>query len=300
MRSRTQSPNLWRVAEPALSFDLVVATIDRSDELDALLASLERQTHRAFRLLLIDQNADDRVAAVVARHPALDVAHLRAEPGLSRARNVALETVSADLVAFPDDDCAYPDDLLERIARRFADRPDLDGLSGGAEDASGARSDRWPARAARVTPATVWNSANSHTLFLRRPTVDRVGRFDEALGLGSGTPWHSGEEIDFLVRALRTGATVEYDPSFVVLHPRPARSAGELQALGARDGGSVGYILAKHGYPARAVARMLLRPLGGAAAAVAGADLDRARFHLATLGGRIRGYRAGSAARAHS
>jgi glycosyltransferase involved in cell wall biosynthesis len=300
VRSRTQSPNLSRVAEPALSFDLVVATTGRSDELEGLLASLERQTQRTFRLLVVDQNADDRVVDVLARHRALEIAHLRSQPGLSRARNVALGELSADLVAFPDDDCVYPDDLLERVARRFAEEPGLDVLSGRAEDASGAASERWPADAALLTPDTVWNRANSHTLFLRRSTVERVGRFDEALGLGSGTPWHSGEEIDFLVRALRRGATGRYDPSFVVVHPRHARSAAELRALGARDGGSVGYILAKNGYPAGAVTRMLLRPLAGAALAVAGADLDRARFHLATLGGRMRGYRAGSAARAHA
>jgi glycosyltransferase involved in cell wall biosynthesis len=288
------------VAAPALSFDLVVATIDRSDELDGLLASLDRQTHRAFRLLLVDQNGDDRIVEVLTRHPTLTVLHLRSRPGLSRARNVALGELSADLVAFPDDDCAYPDDLLERVARRFASQPGLDGLSGRAEDASGARSERWSAHGTRVTSATVWNSANSHTLFLRRVAVEHVGRFDEALGLGSGTPWHSGEEIDFLVRALRTGATVEYDPDFVVLHPRPTRSAAELRALGARDGGSVGYILAKNGYPARTVTRMLLRPLAGAALAVARADLDRARFHLATLGGRIRGYRAATARGLHA
>ena len=283
-----------------LSFDLVVATIGRADELDGLLASLERQTYRSFRLLLVDQNADDRIADVLGRHPMLDVVRLRSEPGLSRARNVALGQLRADLVGFPDDDCSYPDELLERVAEHFARRPELDGLSGRAEDASGARSDRWPTQAARVTPTTVWNSANSHTLFLRRSAVERVGLFDEALGLGSGTPWHSGEEIDFLVRALRTGAAVDYDPGFVVIHPRHGHSGRQLRALGARDGGSVGYILAKNAYPAGAVARMVMRPLAGAALALAGADLDRTRFHLATLGGRIRGYRAGSGRRAHA
>jgi len=45
------------------SFDLVVATVDRVEELERLLASLQEQTHGAFRVLLIDQNADDRLAA---------------------------------------------------------------------------------------------------------------------------------------------------------------------------------------------------------------------------------------------
>ena len=51
----------------------------------------------------------------------------------------------------------------------------------------------------------VWNRAMSFTIFLRARVVERVGRFDERLGLGSGTPWHSGEEIDYLIRALAAG-----------------------------------------------------------------------------------------------
>ena len=94
-------------------------------------------------------------------------------------------------------------------------------------------------------------------------------RFDESLGLGSGQPWHSGEETDFVVGALQAGARIEYDPSFVVVHPQRRPTAPELRALGARDGASVGFILRKRRYPVRAVARMLVRPLGGAAHAAA-------------------------------
>jgi len=273
------------------SFDLVVASVDRTEELSGLLRSLERQTHAALRVLLVDQNGDDRLAPLLARHPALAIERLRAPRGLSRARNAALALLAADVVAFPDDDCAYPDDLLERVARRLAAEPSLDGVTGRAEDAGGARSPSWPLAPAPLTLDNVWNRANSHTLFLRRAVVERTGSFDEALGLGSGARWHAGEEIDFLIRALRGGARVEYDPSLVVLHPQRRRSSRELAAVAARDGASVGYILAKHRYPAASVARMLVRPAGGAALALARGDVARARFHLATLRGRVGGLR---------
>jgi hypothetical protein len=71
----------------------------------------------------------------------------------------------------------------------------------------------------------------------------------------------------------------------------------ELVALGRRDGASVGYVLAKNGYGAGAVARMLVRPAAGAAVSLLLVDGTRARFHAATLGGRLRGLRAGAAAR---
>ena len=173
---------------PDVTFDLVVATLGRGDELDGLLRSLENQTHSAFRLLVVDQNDDDRVAEALARHPGLDTVVLRSRPGLSRARNVALAHLQADVVAFPDDDCVYPDGLLEAVAVELSRRPDLDGIGGMAADPDGRPSGRWPERRCTIELETLWNRANSHTIFLRRDLIERVGSFDESLGLGAGTP----------------------------------------------------------------------------------------------------------------
>jgi len=253
-----------------VTFDLVVATVDRVDELGRFFESLEGQTHGDFRVLLVDQNDDERVEEVVARHPALTIQRLRAGRGLSGARNAALPHLRADVVAFPDDDCAYPEELLERVTTRLA--AGLDGVVG--------REPSWTTEAALLTRDNLWNRAISFTIFLRRPLVERVGAFDEALGL----PASSGEEIDYLIRALDSGARIDYDPSLVVLH---ASKDVDLTAIGARDGESIGYILRKHRYPAGVVARMLARPTAGVVL-----DPRRARFHLATLRGRLRGYRA--------
>jgi hypothetical protein len=87
-------------------------------------------------------------------------------------------------------------------------------------------------------------------------------------------------------------ARLEYDPELVVEHEVREHRDGTLAAIGRRDGGSVGYLLRKHGYPRRTVARMLVRPGGGAALALARRDAGRARFHLATLRGRLAGYTA--------
>jgi glycosyltransferase involved in cell wall biosynthesis len=246
-----------------VTFDLVVATVGRTVELERFLASLEAQTLRDFRVLVVDQNDDDRVVPLLGE----GAVRLRSPLGLSRARNAALSHLTADVVAFPDDDCVYPPDLLERVAARIAG---LDGVTG--------REPWWTTEAAVLTRDNIWNRAISFTIFLLREVVERVGPFDERLGL----PSSSGEEIDYLIRALDAGAHIEYDPSLVVEHPR---KPVDLAAVGARDGASVGYLLRKHGYPKRAVARMLLRPAGGAIL-----HPRRAGFHLATLRGRVTGY----------
>jgi GT2 family glycosyltransferase len=276
---------------PAPSFDLVVATVDRVDELRKLLSSLERQTHQGFRVLLVDQNDDGRLDPVLGAFPALQLQRLRAQPGLSHARNTALGEVHADLVAFPDDDCVYPPDLLERVARRFTDDRSLDGLTGRAAGWDGSSETSWRHDAARLTDTNLWNRAISYTIFLRRGIVERIGMFDEQLGLGSGTQWSSAEEIDYLVRAIRMGARIEYDPSLTVIHDQPTLSPSALRARGYRDGASLGYILRKHRYSKGEVARRLFRPIGGALLALARLDIAQARVHASNLRGRIAGFR---------
>ena len=269
----------------------MVATVDRTAELERLLGSLERQTHRSFRIVLVDQNEDDRLTDLLRRHPSLEIEHIREQRGLSRARNAGLSRVGADVVAFPDDDCVYPEDLLERVAHRFAADPSLGGLTGRAADLTGSSSPSWPQAPAELTRENMWNRAISFAIFLRGSVVGAVGGFDEELGLGSGRPWSSGEETEYLVRAVDAGARIEYDPELVVPHDEKAYTPAALRIAGARDGASVGYILRKHRYPPATVARMLIRPAGGAALALARRDRARAGFHLSTLRGRLRGYR---------
>ncbi len=142
-----------------------------------------------------------------------------------------------------------------------------------------------------LTDDNLWNRAISFTIFLRRETVAAVGEFDEQLGLGSGKPWSSGEEIDYLVRAVRSGARIAYDPSVTVTHRDKAPTSEERRALAYRDGASVGYVLRKNRYSRRVVGRMLARPLGGALLSLVKLNASGAHERFATWRGRVAGYR---------
>jgi glycosyltransferase involved in cell wall biosynthesis len=265
------------------SFDLVVATVDRAAELERFLASVRAQGYPRVRVIVVDQSVASEPEGA---SPDASLLLLRSERGLSRARNAALPHLSADLVAFPDDDCVYPPRLLERVAGLFGADPALDGVTGRAQDATGGSSTSWKADAVKLTDTNLWNRAISFTIFLRREVVERLGAFDERLGLGSHEPWGSGEEIDYLIRAVRSGARIDYDPTLVVQH----RVHVDDASVGLRDGSSVGYLLRKHSYPASTVARFLVRPIGGAVASLVHGDRARAAYHAATLRGRVRGY----------
>lgn len=273
------------------TFDLVCATVDRTEPLERFLTSIELQAGPAVRVIVVDQNADEVVARVVDDRPTdPQIVRIRAERGLARARNAALGSLAADIVAFPDDDCTYPPGLLERVARRFAEDPSLDGLSGTARSSEGDADTSWAREPAVLDADNLWNRVISFGIFLRRDVVERVGAFEERLGLGSGSLWSSGEEVEYVLRAIHAGARIEYDPSLVVTHAVKRYSPTELRAVGLRDGASVGWILRRHRCDLRTTVRMLARPLGGIATSLAHGDVTRASFHAATFAGRVRGY----------
>jgi len=85
------------------SFDLVVATVGRTDELGRLLDSIAAQEYGPLRVVVVDQNDDERLAPILAGR-ALELEHVRSPLGLARARNAGLEVLERDVVAFPDDD----------------------------------------------------------------------------------------------------------------------------------------------------------------------------------------------------
>lgn len=121
--------------------------------------------------------------------------------------------------------------------------------------------------------------------------VDRVGRFDETLGLGSGTPWGSGEEGDYLIRAVNCGFALTYRPEITIFHDDKASTydeRGRIRAYSYSMG--LGRLLRKHRYPWWFVGYQCMRPCGGALAALLRGRTDRARYHFAVLRGRFEGW----------
>ncbi|HZP44561.1 MAG TPA: glycosyltransferase family A protein [Candidatus Binataceae bacterium] len=278
-----------------MKFSLVLATVDRIAEPACFLKALAEQTYRDFELIVVDQNQDDRLVAVLNSYRGrFPVAHLRSSPrGVSRARNLGLRHISGDVVAFPDDDCWYGPDLLAQVGRIFDECPEWDGISGRGIDGEVHETVpfRWPNKSARLSTYKIWSMADCYTVFLRRPVVERVGRFDETLGPGSGTPWGSGEPADYFLRAIAAGFEMHYDPRIEVYHPQiiveydpnVIRKA-HAYALGE------GRVLRLYRYPLWWLAYRSMRTLAGGALALAGGEVARAAYHWQVFEGRLRGW----------
>jgi GT2 family glycosyltransferase len=273
--------------------DLVVATVGRTEALARLLSSIRSQSYRDLRVIVVDQNEDRRLDALLPLFEQdFTIVRLESEPGLSRARNVALRVVDAEIVAFPDDDCWYPPQLIDRLVAFLEENADVDGLSVRSTDSAGRPSNiRWDPRPGPIDRFNVWRRASSISVFLRRSVIEAVGKFDEELGAGSGTPWASGEETDYLLRALAGGASLWYEPSLAVHHESPQPAFGAEESRRAHLSGlGQGRVLRRHGYPPWFVAYRVAQLVAGSAMFLLTGRPAKARFYLAMAWGRARGW----------
>jgi glycosyltransferase involved in cell wall biosynthesis len=275
----------------SIKFSLILPTVDRVIELERFLSSLDRQTCRDFELIVVDQNPDDRLAPILAPYQAsFLIVHLRATRGLSRARNVGLAHIRGQIVVFPDDDCWYSPDLLETIARFFSSHPETAALCGRCVNGRGVPRGWWDSVAGPVTKMTVFKRSGGPSMFLTRRAVERIGAFDETLGLGQPTPWKGGEDIDYITRAVSSGLPVYYRPGLDVFHddPPPPDRRQVQRAHGASC--ATGRLLRIHNFPLWYVAYWSAGSLALVLASTMKLDLIGAQYHWVSFLGRLEGW----------
>jgi glycosyltransferase involved in cell wall biosynthesis len=268
-----------------------LATKNRVEEVATLIRSLAQQRYGNFELIIVDQNEDDRLEASLLQAKLLfRILHLRSESGLSRARNVGMAFATGDIIAFPDDDCWYPDGLLARVVATFQSHPSVDGLTGRSEDGHGqASGGSFSPCQGRVGIENVWKQGISYTIFLRSSVCAAVGPFDEELGVGARTRFGSGEETDYLIRGVKLGFNIQYLPDLVVFHPNPILYNRNHRAKAFRYGVGMGKVLSKHRYNLSFSLYTILRPFAGAVLSLLTLRPRKAAYHLAIAGGRASG-----------
>jgi GT2 family glycosyltransferase len=278
-------------AAPALS--LVVASLGRTTPVSRLLDSLAAQEFRDFDVLVVDQNDDNRLIPVLAAPRPFPLRHLRTpgERGASRARNRGWRETGGATVLFPDDDCWYGPGFL-RDALATMDRVGCDALSGRAADEAGRSiNGRFEPVAQPITRANVWTTGIEWMVFYRRPVLEAVGGFDEAIGIGAATPWQSSEHQDILLRAGAAGFTCWYDPAVAGHHEEIVSARPDARTLRKARGYArgMGWVLRRHGYSVPVRAWWTARALIGGAVALARGRVHMLPYHREAALGRLEG-----------
>jgi glycosyltransferase involved in cell wall biosynthesis len=237
-------------------FSLIIATLNRYDELSFLLSSLLEQTAYEFELIVVDQNSDDRLQPLLqqwlqdAKRPssmtgnAPRLVHLRALPGLSKARNLGLEHATGDIIAFPGDDCWYEPTTLAFVDQWFVQNPDYGILSLGSRDRSRAISgNRWPQEQCDLTRTNVFRTTATYSYFLHRGRVSRPLFFDPEIGPGASTIYGAGEDSELILSLMDVGVRGRFLKNPSIGHPcKPFDSTERAWGYGA----GFGRVMAKH------------------------------------------------------
>lgn len=104
---------------------IVMPVYNRQDSVATAIESVQRQTWRHWKLIVVDDGSTDRSVAIVSALAAKDsrIEVVRSQHvGVSAARNQGLDKATADLVAFLDSDNEWRPDFLRTMVGALADR----------------------------------------------------------------------------------------------------------------------------------------------------------------------------------
>jgi hypothetical protein len=206
-------------------------------------------------------------------------------------QNVRPTFCNGAVVGFPDDDCWYPEDVVERVLAIFAD-PAVQACNGRTQDADGNDSiNRYLDAPTRITKTNIWNTHNSNALFIRSQILKRVGGFDPDLGVGAASIYQSGEEVDVILRIMQDGTSVFFHPELIVRHEQVDAAFGTAQIIRARKyAPGFGRILRVHRYGAAYFSYRIARTCFGALLAAVRLDFGKLSYKLAWAWGTLLGY----------
>jgi glycosyltransferase involved in cell wall biosynthesis len=229
-----------RVLREGPRITAAVCTRDRPDGLAVLLQSLGAQEYERLRILVVDNAPSDdrtrRLVAALAHHHDIEYVS-EPRPGLSWARNCAIDAADGEVIAWADDDEVCDRWWAAELARGFVEVPEAGAVTGAVipleletqsqiwfEEHSGMRAGRGFSRAV-ISPAGAHRQSPLYPLppfgiggnmAFRRDALERIGGFDCALGAGTATL--AGEDTAAFSELLLTGGTIVYQPSAIVRH----------------------------------------------------------------------------------
>ena len=111
-------------ARAHLRVSLGIITKNRSHDLIACLASIEKQTTPPDEILIVDSSTDTKRV----RYPVCYM--YEPKPGFPNARNLVLDHAKNQWVIFTDDDCVTNSHWIERFQQVISARPDAAAIAG--------------------------------------------------------------------------------------------------------------------------------------------------------------------------
>nr|WP_044201308.1 glycosyltransferase [Oscillochloris trichoides] len=215
------------------SVDVVIATRNRAELIEPLIASIRQSSHTDLTLWIVDQSDDAATERVVTRHSQTDqrVRYVRQSlPGASLARNVGASAGSAPLILFTDDDCRVHPEWVAEMAHELIN-PCVWAVFGRVLPIYPASEHLLAGTNLRLLDTAVKTSlqrrvyvrnrldlsfGHGASMGVRRDAFQQVGGFDPVLGAGGAL--RAWEDRDLGYRILRAGGRIVYTPKALLHH----------------------------------------------------------------------------------
>jgi glycosyltransferase involved in cell wall biosynthesis len=194
-----------------------MATLGRYEEIKFFLDSLANQTYKDFELIIIDQNENDKIEKLCQSY-LMNVRLIKSKvKGLSVNRNIGLKYISGDIIAFPDDDCEYETDSLEKTAVFFDKNPNYSFYTCNTKEKNGNNAVlETRKKDCDIGFFNFLSIGISFTIFVRSEAMPGFS-FDEQLGVGAA--FGSGEESDLLLYLIKNKKKGRYHAMHYIYHP---------------------------------------------------------------------------------
>ncbi len=196
---------------------LVTATLGRTEPIILLLDSLTNQSYKNFELIIVDQNPHDKIREILTEYKGkINIQYIKSNrKGLSLNRNIGLLHANGEIIGFPDDDCYYSPEVLEKVVETFKKHSDISFCATDWRDSIIVDN---PARCFNempITKAHTYKMCISFNVFIRN---NWPVKFDEKLGVGAF--FGAGEETDYLYSLIEiSGKNGWFFKSDGIYHP---------------------------------------------------------------------------------
>lgn len=200
-------------------FSLIVATINRKQELSLLLESLSNQLFPVsqFEVVIVDQNTTDLIHTVISSFEnQLNINHIKSsQQGLSCNRNIGIMASRGEYICVPDDDCTYYPDTLNMVLKQLEEWENPDMIIGQVFDRERNKYvfKKTPDQSLIVNQSNFYQIVSSITIFFKKNEI----LFDENFGIGA--VYASNEDGVFILTFLHHNKRVVYSPLIECNHP---------------------------------------------------------------------------------
>lgn len=201
-----------------MNISVVVPVFNSPAELSQCLEALSAASQKDVEIIVVDDCSTDRTPLVAAAHTQVKVVRMERNLGPAAARNRGASEACGSIIFFVDADVVVALDSIDRVARTFAQHPDVAAVFGSYDAHPAAKQivsqyrnllHHFVHQSGNQEASTFWAGCGA----IRRSVFDAVGGFDAAR-----FPFPSIEDIELGLRLRRAGYRILLDKQLQGTH----------------------------------------------------------------------------------